>query len=711
MEDFFLVNVAVKHTPTLQEALSKMIESEELKNFEVEGQEERITVRKRTVFEALPSTMLIMLNRFEWNFNTGERVKLNDYFEFPMDLDMAPYTKAGLANAEDPDCDEDPTAVPYKLKGVLIHSGTAEMGHYYSYICDRTGNNEMWYDYDDSSVTKINLANLPTLAFGGEYTHTVWDQHQKKYVPRKSTRTNNAYLLVYEKLEDCDIVASPESIHGVPPADIHQRVLLDNVSFLNDCHMFDPQYFIFMVELARRVKQLLFVTPSLEHTTEKLAEQQLQAIQMLTKFAFETLSHAKEVSTLTRMFKELRGLFMSCPVACKWLLNTLTEDTSMIAMLLFECPNGNLRSHVATLLLHVLNSEAAQDLIDQPDSVEDGAQPLAPMSIGQRFLLCLLHMMDDARKYWKTFYQYFTIFAEYAKLRPENAAWMNSHDFVFHLGDFFLGNDSIVQRVRRHANVKMGSNNYESPNFDPLLWTMQRLVLNVGEMFTQNDWKMLCAQKLWEHCLNNAFGCKPDGPVPAMVQQLCRGNAGFTNFMMTIVLDGISVSNYNKIQPFLDAMGALLCLDDDLQEDRMERMLAGESGFLQSTYDFKDRYKRCTYVSIKWLTKMVASSTVLDRWMAEHRPDWVWMQDWLEEYLEDKENDVKEAKNTKDMQHELRRANSAKQTLTQFQRETERIAGSDDDVDTEVDEVDTGFMASVGESIARSEATFNDDPN
>lgn len=98
------------------------------------------------------------------------------------------------------------------------------------------------------------------------------------------------------------------------------------------------------------------------------------------------------------------------------------------------------------------------------------------------------------------------------------------------------------------------------------------------------------------------------------------------------------------------------------------------------------------------------------RWMAEHRPDWVWMQDWLEEYLEDKENDVKEAKNTRDMQHELRRANSAKQTLTQFQRETERIAGSDDDVDTEVDEVDTGFMASVGESIARSEATFNDDP-
>ena len=36
---------------------------------------------------------------------------------------------------------------------------------------------KMWYDYDDSSVTKINLANLPTLAFGGEYTHTVTAGH------------------------------------------------------------------------------------------------------------------------------------------------------------------------------------------------------------------------------------------------------------------------------------------------------------------------------------------------------------------------------------------------------------------------------------------------------------------------------------------------------------------------------------------------------
>jgi hypothetical protein len=296
---------------------------------------------------------------------------------------------------------------------------------------------------------------MPALAFGGEYTHTVWDQHQKKYVPRKSTRTNNAYLLVYEQVKDAEVVVPAESLYSAPPADIHQRVLLDNVSFLNDCHMFDPQYFIFMVELATQVKQLLFTTPPLDCTPEKLARQQLQAIQMMTKFAFETLSHAKEVSTLSQMFKELRGLYMCCPLACKWLLSTLTQDTSMIAMLLFECPNGNLRSYVATLLLHVLNSEAAQHLIDQPQSTEDGEQAPAPMSIGQRFMLCLLHMMDDARKYWKTFYQYFEIFANWAKLRPENAAWMNAHDFVFHLGDFFLGNDSIVKRVRRHANIKM----------------------------------------------------------------------------------------------------------------------------------------------------------------------------------------------------------------------------------------------------------------
>ena len=44
--------------------------------------------------------MLMTLKRFEFDFDTMQRVKVNDYFEWPMDLDMSPYTQEYLAKKE-----------------------------------------------------------------------------------------------------------------------------------------------------------------------------------------------------------------------------------------------------------------------------------------------------------------------------------------------------------------------------------------------------------------------------------------------------------------------------------------------------------------------------------------------------------------------------------------------------------------------------------
>lgn len=111
-----------------------------------------------------------------WDYVCGfaplSQVKVNDECEFPMELDMRPYTKEGLARQQrqqvgqkneqrghtasvsssgssssaekqgkggrrDPPGDEEsyPDAYyEYKLAGVLVHMGTADSGHYYSYI-------------------------------------------------------------------------------------------------------------------------------------------------------------------------------------------------------------------------------------------------------------------------------------------------------------------------------------------------------------------------------------------------------------------------------------------------------------------------------------------------------------------------------------------------------------------------------------------------
>lgn len=55
---------------------------------------------KRTCIKKLPRYMLMTLKRFEFDFDTMQRQKVNDYFEWPNDLDMSPYTQEYLANRE-----------------------------------------------------------------------------------------------------------------------------------------------------------------------------------------------------------------------------------------------------------------------------------------------------------------------------------------------------------------------------------------------------------------------------------------------------------------------------------------------------------------------------------------------------------------------------------------------------------------------------------
>ena len=73
-------------------------------------------------------------------------IKFNDYFEFPRDFDMEPYTVQGLAKIEGESISDENesgeekgenVSTKYRLVGVVVHSGQASGGHYYSYILHR----------------------------------------------------------------------------------------------------------------------------------------------------------------------------------------------------------------------------------------------------------------------------------------------------------------------------------------------------------------------------------------------------------------------------------------------------------------------------------------------------------------------------------------------------------------------------------------------
>ncbi|KAL6077589.1 USP domain-containing protein [Balamuthia mandrillaris] len=232
-----VISIEIKGKSNLQEALEYYVSGEQVEwNCEKCGNK-TVEALKRASLKKLPNTLIIHLKRFDFDYDTMLRAKLSDLFEFPMEIDMKPYTTDGILAAEakakqekksedaanseewqsrsgDIDALEPahaPSYYQYELVGVLVHSGNAEAGHYYSFIKDRATRTGQWYLFDDTSVKPWDLRDLQNECFGGEeeitrYTGT-WASTFKE------PRLKNAYMLFYQrKIPEPEEFPVPEPI-------------------------------------------------------------------------------------------------------------------------------------------------------------------------------------------------------------------------------------------------------------------------------------------------------------------------------------------------------------------------------------------------------------------------------------------------------------------------------------------------------------------
>ena len=72
--------------------------------------------------------MTFCLYRFELDYNTFERKKVNDRFEYPLEVNMADYLDAEAFETDE--------STIYELKSIIIHRGGAYGGHYHAFIQD-----------------------------------------------------------------------------------------------------------------------------------------------------------------------------------------------------------------------------------------------------------------------------------------------------------------------------------------------------------------------------------------------------------------------------------------------------------------------------------------------------------------------------------------------------------------------------------------------
>lgn len=309
-ESFTLLSVDIKHCQRLTESLEQYVKGDLLEGpnaYHCEKCNKKIDAVKRTCIRKLPPVLAIQLKRFDYDWEREIAVKSNEYFEFPRELDMEPYTVRGVAqlereqqkqqqkqlqqqqqNLNTSGLSETSSSIPkldnlegqtdfdyddedaddlnsteyttlYKLVGIVVHSGQANGGHYYSFIKNRSpgldnptdsadtmsmasenagGQYNNWFKFDDNDVSEFKLDDeeLRNQCYGGDYTGEVYDNVMKRLTYKKQKRWWNAYILFYERVKQKDAqVSNRQDSRSTTPRQQNQHH--QQTSRKNSCSM------------------------------------------------------------------------------------------------------------------------------------------------------------------------------------------------------------------------------------------------------------------------------------------------------------------------------------------------------------------------------------------------------------------------------------------------------------------------------------------
>ncbi|CAN3475729.1 ubiquitin carboxyl-terminal hydrolase 15 [Diutina catenulata] len=203
-EEFWDIQLNVQGFATLAESFQNYIEVEKLEGENKYHANEHgyQDADKGVVFESFPPVLHLQLKRFKYDFLVDDQVKIDDLFEFPDEIDLAPY----LADNADGRSEN----WRYRLSGVLVHQGSISNGHYYALL--KPTRDGAWLRFDDDKVYKVT----PTQVFAENYgANEVTPQQLAKMTRAEQQeayvrRVTSAYMLVYLRVSELDRIFPPE---------------------------------------------------------------------------------------------------------------------------------------------------------------------------------------------------------------------------------------------------------------------------------------------------------------------------------------------------------------------------------------------------------------------------------------------------------------------------------------------------------------------
>ncbi|KAK6341253.1 Ubiquitin carboxyl-terminal hydrolase 34 [Orbilia brochopaga] len=359
-EQFSAIQCDIKGKKNLQESLKAYVEGETLNGdnkYSCTNCNRHVDAVKRTCLKQIPNQVIFHLKRFEFDLRTMNRSKINDAFEFPTRIDLHPYSMDAANQSQD----DAPKTDEFELVGVLVHSGTAETGHYYSYIKDREGKFSdgmpLWFEFNDSEVTTFDPSTIPSSCFGGPDTLPSKDG----LLGHSYMKPFSAYMLFYERVASQAQQPSPPV--GIE-VDLGQEIFNENEQALRRYCLFDPSHLDFMAKLLQRLQALNGGCCTEHHILET---------KMLCLFldTFEQIAiKIKDCEQTIDMLTVLSKAVKSCRLCCRSLLEWLRIRQDLLRNILLRCFIPKVRQEFGNLVIFALQnmeSPRSNSPIKEPD--------------------------------------------------------------------------------------------------------------------------------------------------------------------------------------------------------------------------------------------------------------------------------------------------------------------------------------------------------
>ena len=368
----------------------------------------------RSCLKEVPDNITFHLKRFEFDLTTFQRNKINDAFEFPDYIDLAPYKVDNL------DAARESTGLDYfDLTGVLVHSGTSETGHYYSYIKssdrDSTHENPRWVEFNDAEVTDFEGAKIRDACYGGPAGRMGVEDWQKPY---------NAYMLFYKRrstpaLEEpidtgpggSNSAVAPPKFRTLDPEIKHHNDLL-----IRSFCLLDQSQIHFMVSLFPKIKSLTNTGCSDTHDLEKVV------VKCTLEYLRLIAAKSKDTSQFERLLISMSGAIDQCVRCCSFALEWFLGKPETIMDFLLRHPVSKQRSLVAQLFIMLLKRIRQYDStvygIDARKSLFESITSISDKALLPRLLSVLASKLTEIGGHARQWTEYFELWAHIAALGP-----------------------------------------------------------------------------------------------------------------------------------------------------------------------------------------------------------------------------------------------------------------------------------------------------